>query len=393
MTTGLGNNIIGTLTVTGNTFTNPFYSGLDVQSDNGTVTNATVSNNTINNPGFSGVNLVGTNNASTVFNLTKATISGNTISGAGGNGIQVSISASNATGPGAVAGTVSIVNGVPVGDVTNVISITNNAISVDAGGTQAITVANSGGNSGSRTQTNFIIQNNGTVGSPLVGSSIGTTILIGNNGFADMAGVVNNNVLNANHTANGGGGNGIAGGNGVAGAGNAWTPRLSLTVTANTITNTDGNGILLVGRATSGQAYLKIQNNNVATPINAGGTGRPGIRVDAGNAGSADDAVFVNISGNTSGGSNGAPGIGIRKQGTAAGDKRFWHSGPVAGYGYGSTGRGLRCSAKPEQRARRCGGRLPCQTRLRHQRRQLRDDYFGAVAAVSSPPLPAAAPS
>jgi len=321
--TQVGNNISGTLTVTGNTFTNPFRSGLDVQSDNGTVTNATVSNNTITNPGFSGVNFSGINNASTVFNLTKATIAGNTITGSGGNGIQVSISASNATGPGAIAGTVTINgNGVPVGDATNVISITGNAISLDSGGTQAITVANSGGNSGSRTQTNFIIQNNGTVGSPLVGSSIGTTILIGNNGFSDMAGLIDNNVINANHTANGGGGNGIAGGNGVTGAVN--TPRVSLTVTNNTMTNTDGNGILLVGRGTTaGQAFFKIQNNNVAMPINAGGTGRPGIRVDAGNATSTDDAVFVNISGNTTAGSNGAPGIGIRKQGTVAGTNDF----------------------------------------------------------------------
>jgi hypothetical protein len=324
VTTGLGNNITGTVTVTGNTFTNPFYAGLDIQSDAGTVSNATVSNNVISNPGFSGVNFVGTNNASTVFSLTKATISGNTITSSGGNGIQVSISASNATGPGAIAGTVTINgNGVPVGDPTNVISISNNAITVDSGGTQAITVANSGGNSGSRTQTNFIIQNNGTAGSRLLGSSIGTTILIGNNGFSDMAGTVDNNFINAQHTANGGGGNGIAGGNGVAGAGNAWTPRLSLAVTNNDMINTDGNGILLVGRGTSGQAYLKIQNNNVAAPIDVGGTPRPGIRVDAGNATSVDDAVFLNISGNTTGGSNGSPGIGIRKQGTIAATNDF----------------------------------------------------------------------
>ena len=119
--------------------------------------------------------------------------------------------------------------------------------------------------------------------------------------------------------------------------GNAWTPRLNLTVTANTITNTDGNGILLVGRGTSGQAYLKIQNNNVAAPINVGGTPRPGIRVDAGNAGSADDAVFVNISGNTSGGSNGAPGIGIRKQGTVAATNDFGIQGLSPATAPGST--------------------------------------------------------
>jgi hypothetical protein len=154
------------------------------------------------------------------------------------------------------------------------------------------TVANSGGNSGSRTKTNFRIECNGKntggciapTASPLTGSSIGTVVLIGNNGFSDMTGTVNNNVIDANHTPNLGGGNGIGGGNGVSGAGNAWTPNLTLTVTNNIISQTDGNGILLVGRGTSGIANLKIAGNNVAAPINAGGSVRPGIRVNAGNA-------------------------------------------------------------------------------------------------------------
>jgi hypothetical protein len=134
-----------------------------------------------------------------------------------------------------------------------------------------------------------------------------------------MVGTVNNNSIDANHTPLAGGGNGIAGGNGVAGAGNAWTPNLTLTVTNNTITDTDGNGILLVGRSTSGVAKIKIANNNVAAPINVpGGSARPGIRVDAGNSSSADDAVFLNIFGNTSAGSNGAEGIGVRKEGTVS---------------------------------------------------------------------------
>jgi hypothetical protein len=36
-------------------------------------------------------------------------------------------------------------------------------------------------------------------------------VLIGNNGYSDMAGVVHNNIIDANHTV-GGAGNGIAGG-------------------------------------------------------------------------------------------------------------------------------------------------------------------------------------
>ena len=80
-----------------------------------------------------------------------------------------------------------------------------------------------------------------------------------------------------------------------------------LTVTNNTITGTDGNGILLVGRGTSGLAEFGIRNNSVAAPL---GGARPGIRVDAGNASSLDDAVCLDISGNTSAGSGGAQGIG-----------------------------------------------------------------------------------
>ncbi len=98
---------------------------------------------------------------------------------------------------------------------------------------------------------------------------------------------------------------------------------LTLTVTNNVITDTNGNGILLVGRGTSGIAKMKITGNNVEAPNNDGGSARDGIRLDAGNASSADDAICLNISSNTSAGSNGATGIGVRKQGTVAGTNDF----------------------------------------------------------------------
>jgi large repetitive protein len=186
---------------------------------------------------------------------------------------------------------------------------------------------------GSRTKTNFIVQCNGrstggcTAPGPLNGSAIGTVVLIGNNGFSDMAGTVDNNLIDANHTAGGGGGNGVGGGNGIVigcSGGRCETPDLTLTVTNNTITDTDGNGILLVGRDTSGLAKLKIQNNNAAAPLSGV---RPGIRVDAGNAASSDDAVCLNIAGNTSAGSGGSQGIGLRKQGTVSTTNDFGING------------------------------------------------------------------
>ena len=325
---GLGNNINGTLTVTGNTFTNPHYSGLDVQSDNGTVTSANVSNNTVTNPGFSGINFVGTGNASTAFNVNGATINQNNISGSGGNGIQVSISNASTTGPGATAG-------IP-NDASNRINITNNSVtSIDSTGTQAITYALQGANSALRSRGNFLIQCNGKnsggctapTASPLASSAIGTVLLIGNNGYATATGIVDNNSIVATQTPNMGGGNGIAGGNGTAGTGNTETPLLTLTVTNNSISGTDGNGILLVGRGVSGTFNLRIAGNTVRTPVNARRLAREGIRVDAGNATSGDDAVCTTISGNTSAGSNGAGGIGIRKQGTVATTNDFGITG------------------------------------------------------------------
>ncbi len=331
VSTGVGNNIAGTLTITGNTLTNSFYSGVDVQSDNGTVTNANISNNTITNTNQGlGINFNGSNNASTAFNLQNATINQNNISGIGDTGIQAQCSSSNAAGPGASCGT--------PGDGTKLISITNNSVLLQSTGTQGITITSTGGNSGSRAKGNFLVQCNGRntggctapTGTALGSSSQGTVILIGNNGFADMTAVINNNSVVATHTPNLGGGNGIAGGNGVAGAGNAWTPQLTLTVTNNSVSGTDGNGILLVGRGATSFANMKITGNTVGTPVNAGGTSRESIRVDAGNAASADDGVCVTIATNTcSVGSNGAAGIGIRKQGTVQGTNDFGITGLV----------------------------------------------------------------
>jgi hypothetical protein len=138
-----------------------------------------------------------------------------------------------------------------------------------------------------------------------------------------MTGTVNNNVIAATHTPNLGGGNGIGGGNGAAGAGNAWTPDLTLSVTSNTISGTDGNGILLFGRGATGTAKLKIANNSVGAPVNAGGAATRGIRVDAGDAASLDDAVFLNIFSNTSAGSNGGAGLGVFKMGNAGPQNDF----------------------------------------------------------------------
>ena len=207
-----GNNLSGTLTLTGSTLTNGFDSGLEVENNAGTISNAVIQNNTVTSTTSTvtskgdGIKLVGTGTGGAVSNLTKATISGNTVRNfPSGAGIRVSYG--NGTGPGATAGT--------PGSGTNIVSITNNTVrgqsSSNQFGTSAIIIEISGGNAGSRSQGNFDVSNNGTVAQP-IGDALGHVILIGNNGFATMTATVNNNVIVANNTV---GSPGIGGGNGV----------------------------------------------------------------------------------------------------------------------------------------------------------------------------------
>jgi hypothetical protein len=307
---GVGNNLAGVVTIAGNTLTNAFYSGIDIQSDAGTISLANISTNTITNPGQYGVDVAGTGTATTVFGLTGGTISDNVITGSGFDGIQLVVGNGNATGPAGVAG---------VPNTTDKVLINGNTISLDDTAANAVAVATNGLNSAQRTQMNFTINNSG----PITGSNTGTTVLIGNNGYSDMTGTISNNTIDASHTANLAGSNAIGGGNGAGSAGSASTPNLVLSVTNNTITNTDGNGILLVGRGATGNARYTVTGNTVAAPINVGGSIRQGIRVDAGSATSVDDAVCIAISGNNSAASNGGGGIGLRKQGTVAGTNDF----------------------------------------------------------------------
>jgi hypothetical protein len=320
-----GNNIQGTLSVTNSVLTNAFDSGIHAENSDGTISNATITGNTITSSTSSttskgyGINLIGHGTASTVSNLTKATISGNTVRNFPvGGGIQVIYGNTNATGPAGSVGT--------PGSGTNIISITSNTLrgfdATNRFNTDAIAISVNGGNSNQRSQGNFNVSNNGTVAQP-IGDSLGTVILIGNNGYATMTATVNNNVI-VGHTGNAS--PGIGGGNGIV-ISSAETPDLTLTATGNNISQTDGNGILLVGRGVTGLAKLGIRNNTVGASLSGI---RPGIRVDAGNAASVDDAVCVDISGNTSAGSGGSQGIGLRKQGTTTTVNDFGVEGMAA---------------------------------------------------------------
>ncbi|HSS77020.1 MAG TPA: cadherin domain-containing protein, partial [Thermoanaerobaculia bacterium] len=317
---GTENNVSGTVMITGNSLLNSVWHGVDVQNFSGTLSSITISNNTITSPttaatsNGSGIRLQALGSATTAATVTQATLSTNIISNfPSGAGILAQGGNANAAGP--------IGNFGIAGSGSNIINITNNTIKGQSAavplGTSAI-IASVGG----KGQGNFNISNNGTVANPLTNMA-GTAILCGGNGDTTSTFTVNGNVIVANNTV---ASNGVGGGTGVT-FGTSDTPDMTWTITSNNVSATDGNGILAVARGATGNLKVKIQNNTVAAPL----TGvREGIRVDAGNASSVNDSVCLNITGNTSAGSGGVQGLGLRKQGTAPATNAFGINGMAA---------------------------------------------------------------
>jgi hypothetical protein len=309
------NNLDGVVVITGNVLTNAQFHGIDIFNFSGTITSATISNNTITSSTSTaasqggGIRLIAFGSATTIANVTLANITNNVISNfPSGWGIQAQGGNGNLSGPAGVFGT--------AGDATNKISITGNQLTGGPKfGTFAI-VTNVNG----RGQGNFDISNNGTVANPIT-NSLGNAISVGSFGFANVTATVNNNVIVANNTV---GAAGIGAGTSQT-VSSAETPSLTVTITNNTVSQTDGNGILVTARDATGTVRAKIQNNTVAAPLSGN---RNGIRVDAGNGISVNDSVCLNISGNTTAGVNLSPeGIGLRKQGTVAGTNNMAFNG------------------------------------------------------------------
>ncbi len=317
---GTENNLAGTVTITGNTLTNAYYHGIDIFDHSGTISDATISGNTITSSTSTatskgtGIRLIAFGSAGGVANVTKATIANNIVSNfPSAAGIMAQGGNGNAAGPAGVFGT--------VGSGTNVIAITGNRVAgasaANRMGTQAIIAVVNG-----KGQGNFDISNNGTGANP-VGNVIGTAIAVSSFGVANVTANIANNVIVANN---------INGAQGI-GAGTSQTfaatdtPTLTATISNNSISQTDGNGILATARDATGTLNVSIKNNAVAAPL--GGV-RPGIRVDAGNAISVDDDVCLDMSGNTSAGSGGSQGLGLRKQGTSSTVNAFGVEGMAA---------------------------------------------------------------
>jgi hypothetical protein len=316
---GTETNVSGTVTITGNSLTNALWNGVDILNFNGTLGNVNVSSNTVTSSTSgssslgSGIRLQALGSATTAANVTTATIANNVISNfPSAGGIFAEGGNANASGPSGTFGTPG---------TGNVIAITGNQVKGQSLANRMGTSAISAGVSG-KGQANFNISSNGTVANPIT-NTLGTAILCATNGNTTSTFTVDSNVIVANNTV---ASNGVGGGTGSTFT-SSDTPNMTWTVTNNNISATDGNGILTVARGATGTLNVKIQNNTVAAPLSGV---REGIRTDAGNASSINDSVCLNISGNTSAGSGGVQGIGLRKQGTVSTTNAFGVNGMAA---------------------------------------------------------------
>jgi Bacterial Ig domain len=313
--TGVNKNISGTLTITGNTLTNAYYSGLDVYQFDGTISNANVSSNTLTSSTSTSTSkstailLECLGSASTVSSISKGTINSNVITNFPSNA-GIFIAGGNATSTGAPAGTYG------TDATTNIIAINSNTITGQSAavglGTQGITVTLNGRGTGFFSANSNSITN--VLGNGIQPSAFGLTTL---NMF-----VIGNTINAHNKFAS----QGIGAGTGNTFA-NTDTPTLNIKIGdgtvsgVNNISNTDGNGILIVARSATGHVNARVLKNTVAAPIDSPPSGTSyGIRLDAGNAasGSAGDTVCLDISGNTTAGDNDgagtiASGIGLRR--------------------------------------------------------------------------------
>jgi hypothetical protein len=271
----------------------------DLNLSNNTITS---SSSVLNSVG-SGIRVIARGGAANAADITKATINNNTINNfPSGVGLQVQCgNAANEAAPAADCGT--------AGSGTNVVAITNNKVNGSGLGSTVHT-----GAEGIIALVNGVGQGNFTITGNEVRNTTGTSISSSAFGDAVVTETVSSNTIVSDNTV---GSQGIGIGTSTTGGFVTNTPSMTVTVSSNNVSDTDGNGILAVARdAESGLLKIKVLSNVVGAPQSGV---RQGIRVDAGNA-TGDNDVCLEISGNTSTFSVGQPaalGIGLRKQGTS----------------------------------------------------------------------------
>lgn len=300
------NNVSGVVTITGNVLTNARGHGIDIGNGNGIISDMNISNNTITSSTSattsfgSGMRIVIDGSAGTVAHLTKATIANNVITNfPGGGGINVDCGNGDASG---MVGTCGI-----VGSSTDKVSITGNRIAGDATtkmATKAIATPVAG-----KGQGNFEIVNNGTVAEPLR-NTVGHVIDVNAFGQAQVTAIISGNHINANNVLSS---RGIAAGADIA-TNFSTTALLTVTISNNTVSNTNGVGISATAVRSGTTVKASITNNNVSAPTG----GNYGIAVFTNPDNTVTPTVCVNISGNTTAGGTASgttwPGIGLTKR-------------------------------------------------------------------------------
>lgn len=292
----------GTVSIVNNTLQTATYHGIDIANYSGTISDLQIRNNVIASSTAasaslgSGIRWITDGTSSTAAQVNQALINNNQIRNfPNGAGIIIQ---GNSPGPAIKLGTAH--------STTEIIRITGNLISGDLSDkmeTQGISVAvNQAG------QGNFEISNNGST-ADRIRNMAGSGIAVSAFGPVIVSATIANNYVSPNNIL---GSPGISVGLDQYSSTND-APDLTVTMSGNEISNSDGVGIYALARNCQGILKAKIQNNTVSAPLSGV---RPGIRVDSGSA-SGNTTVHLNISGNTSAG-RGMQGIGLRKQGTTS---------------------------------------------------------------------------
>jgi hypothetical protein len=293
-------NVRGAVSITNTSVVAGSKAAIDIYNETGTISNLTITGVTITNASNAdptkaeaGIRVQTLGNATTAASVTTGSISSNSITGSptGSALVLLSGNTNNPAAPSVTFGSAALPLVVNDNDISGVSAA--NLI-----GTTGIASILSGRATGAVSITNNDISHTTGIG-----------ISAAANGAADARFTLTGNVLTLNNTV-GSAGIGVASGS-TFGFSTAATIRAL--VQNNTVSATDGNGILIVAREGSSTVNASVISNNVAAPV---GGSRPGIRVDAGNATSTNDAVCLRIENNISAGSGGVQGIGLRKQGT-----------------------------------------------------------------------------
>jgi large repetitive protein len=299
------NNLSGVVTITGNTLTNAYEHGIDIQNFAGTITNAIITGNTLTsdtssaNTHGSAIRLLGFGFAGGTSNITKATISTNTITNfPGGAGITAQYG--NSSGAGGSWGTPN--------SATNIILIQSNQIhgqsaATPVGANAVLATLFGSGQAAWKIDNNNVSNIAGTeIGVNVEGASPAATCDVTNN---VIAGIVSVGAQAISYGA-------------TFDTLSSDAPSLSGKITGNTVTGQDGNGLIVLAGSNSNASVSATITGNSFTAPNCGGCNRFGILLDSGSAtatvAGVHPSLCVNISGNTSAGSGVDSGIGMTER-------------------------------------------------------------------------------